>query len=151
VRGPAAVDRIKATAVDVGPAGPDPMFGVGVVDAQAAVAGLGGAGGGGPSSPSGTGKVFLARSVKISTVRKRGLRARCRGASAGKCSVTLSRGKTAVARGARSVGAGRTVKFSIRFTRAGRRLLRRGRAFRASATLAAPGVDAQRVRVAFRR
>jgi subtilisin family serine protease len=148
LRGPAVVDRIKATAADVGPAGPDPMFGVGVVDAQAAVSGLGGSG---SSSPSATGKVSLARSLKISTVRKHGLRARCRGASAGRCAVTLSRGKTVVARGAKNVGAGRTVKFAVRFTRAGRKLLSRGRSFGADAVLGAPGADTQRVRVAFRR
>jgi serine protease len=69
VHGPAAIDRIKATARDAGPAGPDPMYGVGVVDAQAAVAGLGGSGsgsggggGGSSSGSSGSGKVYLARS-----------------------------------------------------------------------------------------
>src|SRR4051794_9044826 len=78
VRGPAAVDRIKATARDAGPAGPDVMYGVGVVDAQAAVAGQGGAGGGGSGGGGGgsggggsaSGKVSLARSLKISTVRR---------------------------------------------------------------------------------
>src|SRR3954451_4130820 len=75
VRGPAAIDRIKATARDAGPAGPDLMYGVGVVDAQAAVAGLGGAGGGSGGGGSGgggsaSGKVSLARSLKISTVRR---------------------------------------------------------------------------------
>jgi hypothetical protein len=158
VRGPAAVDRIKATARDAGPAGPDVMYGVGVLDAQAAVAGLGAAGGGGGAGGGGSagggaasGKVSLARSLKISTVRRHGLRARCRPAAAGKCTVTLARGKTVVARGAAKAGAGRTVKFAIKFTRAGRKLLRRGRPFRADAVLAAPGVDSQRVRVAFRR
>ena len=155
VRGGDAVDRIKATARDAGPAGPDLMFGVGVVDAQAAVAGQGpaggAAGGGGSGGGSASGKVSLARSLKISTVRRRGLRARCRPAAAGKCVVTLSRGKTRVARGAAKTSAGRTVKFSLKFTRAGRKLLRRGRSFRVDAVLAAPGVDTQRVRVSFHR
>src|SRR3954469_13465969 len=41
VRGQAAVQRILATAHDVGLPGPDAIYGAGIVDAQAAVAGLG--------------------------------------------------------------------------------------------------------------
>ena len=152
VRGPAAIERILATARDAGTAGPDPMFGRGIVDAQAAVAGLGApAGGGGGAGSPASGKVTLARSLKISTVRRRGLRARCRGAASGRCTVSLARGKTVVARGAKSVSSGRTVKFAVRFTRAGRKLLARGRSFRVDGVLAAPGVDTQRVKVSFRR
>jgi subtilisin family serine protease len=167
VRGPAAVDRVLATARDAGPAGPDPMFGVGIVDAQAAVAGLGGAGGSGgggsggggsggggssgSGSPTASGKLTLARRAKISTVRKRGLRARCRGGADGTCRVELRRGRTLVARGSARVAARRTVKFRMRFSKRGKRLLRRGKTFRANATLAAPGADTQRVKVTFRR
>jgi hypothetical protein len=163
VRGPAAIDRIKTTARDAGMTGPDPMFGVGILDAQAALAGLGGGSGagggggsgggaaGGGSSSAATGKLALARSLKIATVRKRGLRARCRAGADGVCRVTLSRGRTKLASGSKRASSGRTVKFSLRFTRAGKRLLRRGRAFRVNATLAAPGADTQRVKVAFRR
>jgi hypothetical protein len=43
------------------------------------------------------------------------------------------------------------VKFGLKFTRAGRRLLARGRSFRVDAVLSAPGVDTQRAKVAFRR
>jgi len=154
VRGPAAIDRILATAQDAGMSGPDPMFGVGIVDAQAAVAGLGGggtAGGGGGSGSPASGKLSMARTLKISTVRTRGLRARCRAAADGVCRVTLSRGRTTIARGAKRASSGQTVKFAVRFTRAGRKLLSRGRAFRADAVLVAPGADTQRVRVSFRR
>jgi subtilisin family serine protease len=152
VRGPAAIDRIRATARDVGMSGPDLMFGVGIVDAQAAVAGLGGgSGGGGGSGSTASGKVYMARSFKISTVRKRGIRARCRPAADGVCRVTLSRGKSKVASGSARASRGSTVKFALRFARRGRQLLRRGRPFRANAVLAAPGVDTQRVKVAFRR
>ncbi len=154
VRGPAAIDRIKATAQDAGPAGPDPMYGVGVVNAQAAVAGLGGSGGaagGGGSGSAPTGKVTMARSLKISTVRRHGVRARCRPAANGKCTVTLARGKKTVARGSVKAKTGQTVKFALRFTKTGKALLRRGRSFRTDATLAAAGVDTQRAKVAFRR
>ena len=50
VRGQAAVKRILATATDLGAPGVDPVYGAGLVNARAAVAGLGGgspAGGGG--------------------------------------------------------------------------------------------------------
>ena len=166
VRGQAAIDRILASARDAGPAGPDPVFGVGILDAAAAVRGLpksgggagsgGGSGGGGTGSGSSafgpTGKIYIARRHKISTVRRRGLRARCRPAARGRCRVTLKRGKKTVARRAsRTVSASRTTKFRLKFTRYGKRLLRRGRKFRTSALLTAPGVDTQRVRVKFRR
>ena len=153
VRGPAAIDRIKATARDAGPAGSDPMYGVGVVDAQAAVAGLGGSGGaagGGASGSATTGKVTMARSLKISTVR-RTESAPVAPAADGKCTVTLVRGKKTVARGSVKATKGQTVKFALRFTKTGKALLRRGRAFRTNGTLAAAGVDTQRTKIAFRR
>jgi len=149
VRGPAAVDRIMATARDAGPSGPDPVFGVGVVDAQAAVAGFGGKSGGG-SGGAGA-KITLARSPKISAVRRHGLRARCRAGSDGVCRVTIKRGRVTLARGSKRASAGRTVKFSIRFTKSGRRLLARGRSFRADAVLAAAGGAQQSVKLTFHR
>ena len=81
VRGQAAVDRILATADDAGPAGPDPQFGAGIVDARRAVAGLtgGGAGGRGRSSAR---ACQSARIQKIRTVLRRGLRVRCLAAGA---------------------------------------------------------------------
>jgi hypothetical protein len=98
------------------------------------------------------GKVFIARSHKISTVRRRGLRARCRPAQRGRCRVRITRGGKTVARGtSRTTARGRTRKLRLRFTKRGKRLLRRGRTFRTAALLAAPGVDTQRVRVRFRR
>ena len=47
VRGQAAVKRILDTAQDLGPAGEDPEYGHGLVNARAAVAGLGSGGSGG--------------------------------------------------------------------------------------------------------
>ena len=152
VRGPAAIDRILSTARDAGMAGNDPVYGAGILDANAALAGLGGgSGGGGSGATAPTAKVTLARSHKLSTVRRRGLRARCRAAASGVCRVTLARGRTTLARGSAKASTGQTVKFAIRFTKRGRQYLRRGRTFRAYATLAAPGADTQRVKVTFRR
>ena len=156
VRGPAAIDRILATARDAGMPGNDPVYGAGILDANAALAGLGGgsgSGAGGGSSGGGTApsKLALASVHRISTVRNRGLRARCRAATTGKCAVTIRRGRTVIARASRRVAGGRTVKFTVRFTRAGKKLLRRGRTFRATAALAAPGVDTQGKKLTFRR
>lgn len=165
VRGPAAVDRIKATARDAGPAGPDPVYGVGILDAAAAVGGLpasggsagGGSTGGGGSSGAGTagglvGKLYLARSHKISTLRRRGMRARCRPGARGRCRVKITRGRRTLAkRTTRTIAAGRTTKFRLKFTRRGKKLLRRGKTFRAYALLQVPNGDTRRVRIKFRR
>jgi subtilisin family serine protease len=165
VRGQAAIDRILATARDAGVPGPDPVYGVGILDANAAVAGLpaaqaSGGGGSGTGSGSGSGsgpgatagRVTLARSFKISTVLRRGIRARCRPAAAGTCRVTIKRGRRTLARGAVRVRtAGRTTTFTVRLTSAGKRLLRRGRTFRATAALAAAGVPERTLKVTFRR
>lgn len=156
VRGRGAIDRILGTAKDAGPSGPDPVYGVGILDANAAVAGLGGAAGspgagsGSGSAAAGAGKITIARSPKISTVLKRGLRARCRPATSGVCRVRISRGRT-LARGAVRTRAGRTVKITLRFTSRGKRMLRRKRTFRANAVLAAPGADTQKLKLKFRR
>ena len=158
VRGPAAIDRLLATARDAGTPGRDPMYGYGILDAKAAVTGLGGgsgssgggSSGGGSSSPGQSAKITLARSLKISTVLKRGLRARCRASASGKCQVTISRGGT-LARGAVKVSSGKTTKLTVKLTTRGRRVLRRGRSFRANAVLAVPGGATQQVKVAFRR
>jgi serine protease len=151
VRGPAAIDRLLATARDAGPPGVDGVYGHGILDANAAVAGLpagGSAGGGASGSPSS--RITMARSFKISTALRHGLRARCRPLTAGVCRATIKRGRTVVARGSRRAKAGQTVKFAVRLTTRGRRLLRRGRGFRATAALSAPGVSAGNT-VTFRR
>src|SRR3954464_14375544 len=68
VRGKAATDRILATASDAGAAGPDDIYGAGILNARAAVAGLkppaggpgGGAGGGGGGAGGGGGSAKAA-------------------------------------------------------------------------------------------
>jgi subtilisin family serine protease len=157
VRGPAAIDRLLSTAKDAGMPGRDSAYGYGILDANAAVAGLGGGsagsggGGSGGGAGSATGKVTIARSLKISTVLKRGLRARCRPAASGKCSVTISRGGKVLARGSARASAGKTVKLAVKLTARGRRTLRRGRTFHANAVLSAPGVATQKLKLTFRR
>jgi subtilisin family serine protease len=160
VRGSAAIDRILATARDAGMPGNDPIYGAGILDANAALAGLGGGSSGGGGSAGGgsaggggtTTKVVLASTHRIRVVlRRRAMSARCRVASAGTCRVTVRRGRTVLARGARRLAAGQTAKLRVGLTRAGKRRLQRGRRFRATAVLAAPGADTQGKKITFRR
>jgi subtilisin family serine protease len=80
VRGQAAVQRILATATDLGTPGPDVQFGAGLVNAQAAVAGLRQVAGGGGAGGRGGGAaahVALSRRMRIRTVLRHGIRLRC--------------------------------------------------------------------------
>src|SRR4051812_5157143 len=103
LHGKAVTDRILATARDAGLPGPDDMYGAGILDAKAAVAGLAGAGGpgGGGGSGGGTGSTGGGGSgahppgarfnlvQRIKTVLKRGVRVRCYATAAGKCKVSV--------------------------------------------------------------
>ena len=73
VRGQAAVQRILATATNIGPSA---VYGAGLVDAQAAVAGLGKVAGGGVAGGR-PAHFSLARRMRIRTVLRRGIRVRC--------------------------------------------------------------------------
>jgi subtilisin family serine protease len=125
MRGQAAVNRMLATADDAGPAGPDPQFGAGIVDAQRAVAGLTGSGGGALSGRSSAARVSVRRTQRIRTVLRHGLRVRCRAAGSGRCRVAARRSRSKVAAGSHRLRAGRTSTVIARVTRRGRRLLRR--------------------------
>jgi hypothetical protein len=118
-------------------AGADPVYGVGIVDAAAAVEGLG-------SSASAAGRVSLRRVQKIPTVLKRGMRANCT-AKDGECTVVVRRGGVVIAS-----GRGRGV-FTVRVTSAGARLLRRSRSVRATARVTVPGAPARTLTVTFKR
>jgi len=75
VRGQAAVQRILATATNIGPSA---VYGAGLVNAQAAVAGLRPvAGGGGAGGGNARAHVALARRMRIRTVLRHGIRLRC--------------------------------------------------------------------------
>jgi hypothetical protein len=156
VRGQAAVDRIFATAKDAGTAGPDDVYGNGILNARAAVAGLqppaggggGGGGGGGAGAGGGGGSagdtsgragISYRRVQRISTVKRRGVHVRCRGGAKGTCRVAVvARGHT-IAAGARKVARGRKVTVAARLTPAGRHYLRHGKRRKARVTAAVPG------------
>jgi subtilisin family serine protease len=128
VRGQAAVQRILATATDLGPPGPDVQFGAGLVNAQAAVAGLrrgagagGGAGGNGSRAKA---RLSVARHLRIRTVLRHGIRIGCRSPLAGRCSGKATYRHRKLAGGAAHVKAGHTRRFRLRLSRRGRHRLR---------------------------
>jgi subtilisin family serine protease len=171
VRGQAATQRILATARDVGAPGPDPVYGAGIVDARAAVAGLrrtGGAGGGGAGTGSGSGsgsgsgagspgsgtnpgasaRVSVARVQKLRSVLRSGLRVVCTAAGSGRCRVAVTAGRKRIATGSRAVTVGRRTTVVARLTTYGRALLnsalRRRRTVVATVYVALPGARTQK-------
>jgi subtilisin family serine protease len=127
VRGQAAVQRILATATDLGAPGPDVQFGAGLVNAQAAVAGLkrpAGAGAGGGGGAGGTAHVTVAKRMRIRSVLRHGIPVRCRSVLAGNCSGTARYRARMLAAGSAHVAAAHTRRFNLKLTRRGRRTLR---------------------------
>jgi subtilisin family serine protease len=173
LKGKAVTDRILATATDAGVPGPDEVYGAGILNARAAVAGLsapgggsggnggggsggGGAGGGGGSGGGGSGSAQpgarFALVQRIWTVLRHGVRVRCHATAAGRCKVVVKARGRVVARGARSVGANHHVTVAARVTPKGRRLLRDVR-HRLAARLFVdiPGGGPTRAHIVFKR
>lgn len=152
LRGQAAVKRIADTAQDLGPAGEDPEYGHGLVNARAAVAGLGSGGsGGGGSAGGGAGgggsaaKPFVHVKRRQAALR-RGVRVRLRAAQAGRARVRVrSHGRT-IARKVRTVPAGSARTVVARLNARGRRMARRPGALRAKVLVRLPGETRDRVR-----
>jgi subtilisin family serine protease len=142
VRGKAATDRILATASDAGAAGPDDVYGAGILNARAAVAGLkppGGGGGGSGGGGSGTAGITYAHTQKIATVLKRGVKVRCRATAAGRCRVTVTRRGKVIARGSHKVKAGKRATVYAKLTKAGRKRLRAAKKVKAKLSASVPG------------
>jgi serine protease len=137
LRGKAVADRILATATDAGPAGYDDVYGAGILNAKAAVAGLTPPGGGGGGSK---GKASVATTHSIKTVLKKGIHVTCRAASAGRCTARIVSGSTTIAYGSTKANAGQTVSVTARVTKAGRTLLTNAKKnVSARAEMAIPG------------
>jgi subtilisin family serine protease len=148
VRGQSAVQRIRATATDLGPAGEDPEYGAGLVNARAAVAGLnGGTGGGTPSAVARPLRAFvhIKRRQHARRALRRGIRMRVRSTAPGRTRVRVRSHGRLVARGSRRLTAGRAATLVARLTRRGRRLAHR-RGFRATVRVRLPGERHARVR-----
>ncbi|HEV7364048.1 MAG TPA: S8 family serine peptidase [Solirubrobacteraceae bacterium] len=146
LHGQAAVQRILATARDVGSPGPDSTYGAGIVDARAAVAGLRAGGGGSTGAPrSGAGsaaRVRIAAVQRIAYVLRHGLRVTCIAAGRGRCRVRVRLGRRVVGAASRAVRAGRPVIVTARLNRAARRALRNARRARLRVRVALPGAPA---------
>jgi serine protease len=128
VRGQAAVKRILATATDLGAPGDDAVYGAGLVNARAAVAGLSGgapAGGGGTVAAPGP-FVRVRKKQRARTVRRRGIRVRVRSLHGGRVRVRVKAHGHLIARGSKRIRAGRAATVVARLTKRGRRALRRG-------------------------
>jgi subtilisin family serine protease len=145
LRGQAAADRILATATDAGAAGPDDVYGAGIANARAAVAGL--------KPPGGTqGSASIARVHKIATVLKKGIKVTCKAATAGRCSARIVAGSTTIAQGFADAKAGQTVSLRARVTKAGRKRLQKvKRSLQAKAELAVPGAKTKTKTLSLRR
>ncbi|HEX6459580.1 MAG TPA: S8 family serine peptidase [Thermoleophilaceae bacterium] len=111
VRGQAAVQRILATATNLGPS---VQFGAGLVNAQAAVAGMGQKGGGAEGGSRRT-RVSLARRMRMRSLLRHGIRLTCR---PGPCSGVARYRRAVVAR-----GSGRGPLVVLKLNRRGRRRL----------------------------
>jgi len=163
LRGQDVTQRVLATARDLGPAGPDPEYGAGVVDAAAAVAGLhpASAGPGPPGGPAvspadapaadGAGvRVHLKRVQSLAAVRRRGIVVRCLAAGAGRCTVTALVGRTAIARGSGKVQPGRLTTVRAKLNRRGRALARTARKLSVLVRVKLPGSPAIKRRLTLR-
>jgi thermitase len=162
LRGQAVVNRIEQTARDVGPPGPDPIYGAGIVDARAAVAGFaplgsaGGSGGGAPLSRSAgsAARVAVARFQRIRNVLRYGLLVSCRAAGSGRCVALANARRRRIAGGSRRLTVGRTVIVRARTTRVGRAMLlaalRHRRSVVTSVRVSVPGAPVQVRRVTLR-
>jgi subtilisin family serine protease len=139
LHGKAVTDRILATARDAGVPGPDDVYGAGILDARAAVAGLGSGSSGGGGGSSGAAGISYAHTQKIARVRKHGVKVRCHPTAAGRCSVTVRAAGKTIARGSRKVTAGKNVTVAAKVTKAGRKLLRHASKVKARVSATVPG------------
>ncbi len=128
LRGQEVANRLLATARDAGSAGPDSVYGAGIVNARRAVAGFPPDGVAGPG-PKGAGRsaarITLRSPARIRSILRRGVRVRCRAAGSGRCRVTVSRRGRRLASGSRAVRLGRSSVTTARLNKRGRALLRR--------------------------
>lgn len=138
--GKKATDRILATASDAGVPGPDDVYGAGILNARAAVAGLkppaGGGGGGGGA------KIAYAHTQRIGPVLKHGVKVRCTAAAAGRCGVVVTAHGKTVARGSHKVSAGGRTTVAAKLTKAGRRMLAGASKLKARLSATVPGAPA---------
>ena len=147
LQGQEAAARIIGTAT---PTGSTLMYGAGIVNAQAAVAGLGVPAPSDPGDPHGS--YSTARKVKRGLVRRRGFRVRCAAVRPGTCGVVVRHRGRKIARGGGDVPAAIDTVVTAELNRRGRRRLKRmGRRIRVRVVVTLPGELARSRRVTVRR
>ena len=128
LRGQEVVNRILGTARDAGAAGPDGMYGAGIVNARQAVAGFPPDGVAGRGRGSGRGsssaRIKLRSPDRIRNILRRGVRVRCRAAGSGRCRVYVSRSGKRLAQGSRKIAIGLSLVATAKLNRRGRAVLR---------------------------
>ncbi len=139
LRGQAIVDRLVATARDIGAPGLDDANGHGLLDADRAVEG----------ATAGTVAPLLRVAVPqgrvtVGAVRRRGLQVDCDAARPGTCRVRVRVGRVVVAKGQRRVDGSGIVSVVARATAAGRRMLRTSRSRSAVVVAALEGTPGAR-------
>ena len=170
LHGKAVTDRLLSSATDAGVAGPDDIYGAGILNAKAAVAGLasgggggggggtggGGAGGGGGSTGGGsTGAEAGATFKLVQKIRaalRKGIRVRCYATAAGACKVVVRAKGRVIARGSRTVTANHHVTVAARATRKGKRFLRKvSKRAKARLAVSVPGGAPAKARITLKR
>ena len=118
-------ERILATATDVWLRGPDGLYGAGIVNARAAVAGLPPDASNLPARVGSAARISMRRRDRIRNVLRRGIRVRCRAAGTGRCRVRATRRAKRLAYGSEPLVLGRSSLVVARLNRRGRATLRR--------------------------
>jgi hypothetical protein len=129
-------DRLLATATDLGATGPDAVYGHGLVNARAAVAGLRMPAGAPGAAP----RPFV--HVRRHQRAARAVRVRLRSAANGRARITVRSGGHTVARAVRRLRAGRARSVTARLVPRARRAA----PFTASVRVRLPGEQRARVR-----
>ena len=144
LHGDDVMQRLLATARDIGAAGDDPRFGAGLLDAARAVDG----------ATQGRIPAVLQSSAATTAISggllKQGLSVTCDAARAGTCRVLVRVGRKIVARGSAPVDGTGAVDVVAHATAAGRRLLARSRTLRGTVETSLRGAASTRTRLALR-
>ncbi len=144
VHGERLMQRLVATARDIGAPGPDARTGAGLLDARRAVEG---------ATVGIVPPVLAAESATRTlnaTMLRRGLIVGCDAARAGTCKVAVRVGRTIVANGRAAVDGTGSFNVTARATAAGRRMLARGRSLRGTVETSLAGATSVRGPLALR-
>lgn len=144
LRGKEILDRLRASARDLGVRGEDATYGAGLVDAERA---LDGASEGRLLPPL---RLTHIRRIRADTVRSRGLRVTCDAARAGTCTIKIRAEGITIATGRAWTDGAAPIPVIARVTRSGKRLLRDRPRLKATVSGGLPGAPGARSAVTLR-